>query len=173
VGGSLPLRTHPHSDFSRTPILPGSGKRNRCAWIPLLLLVALLLGSATRVSAAGRIGLDEPTEVTADEIEYEAERGLYVAQGNVHIVQGNRSIDADWMVFSRQTERGIASGQVFYIDGKETLRAEFLQFDLQTLQGLVYQARLDAGPGGFLVDADRLIKTGEDTYTVKVGVFTT
>jgi len=142
-------------------------------WLLTGLLLAGLLLDPGRALAGREFDLDQPTEVTADEIEYEAQRGLYIAQGNVRIVQGDRSIDADWMVFSRRTERGIASGNVLYVDSVETLNAEFLQFDLQTLQGLVYQAHLDTGPGGFLVDADRLIKTGDDTYTVQAGVFTT
>ncbi|MBW2294791.1 MAG: LPS-assembly protein LptD, partial [Deltaproteobacteria bacterium] len=114
-----------------------------------------------------------PVQVTADRLEYEAARSLFIAEGHVRIVNGDRSIDADWVVVSRETERGIASGHVIYRDSTEELQSEFLQFDINTLQGLIYQAHLDTGEGGFLVDADRLIRTGDKSYTVRSGTFTT
>lgn len=114
-----------------------------------------------------------PVEVTADHLEYEAERHLFVARGNVRIVSGDRSIEADWVVVGRESEQGIASGNVVYRDGPEELFSEFLQFDAKSLQGLIYQARLDTGKGGFLVEADQLIRNGDKRYTVRAGTFTT
>jgi lipopolysaccharide assembly outer membrane protein LptD (OstA) len=124
---------------------------------------------AARSDAAAR----EPVHVTADRLEYDVERELFIAEGHVRIVRGDRSIDADWVVVSRATESGIASGNVIYRDGGEELRSELLQFDIKTLQGLVYKAQLDTGEGGYLVNADRLVRTGDKTYTVRAGNFTT
>lgn len=115
----------------------------------------------------------EPVHVTADRLEYEVERDLFVAEGHVRIVRGDRSIEADWVVVSRENQRGIASGHVIYRDGVEELRSELLQFDVETLEGLVYQAHLDTGDGGYLVEAERLVRTGDKTYTVRSGNFTT
>ncbi|MCP4037217.1 MAG: LPS-assembly protein LptD [bacterium] len=115
----------------------------------------------------------EPVQITADHLEYQAPSELFVAEGRVRIVSGDRSIDADWVAVARGSQRGVASGHVIYRDGGEELHSEFLQFDVETLRGLIYQGRIDTGEGGFLVDADQLIRTGEDEYTVRVGTFTT
>jgi lipopolysaccharide assembly outer membrane protein LptD (OstA) len=143
--------------------------------LALLCAVALAtgLGVPRQAQAQAEEVVREPVHVTADHLEYEAERELFIAEGNVRIVSGDRSIEADWLVVSRDTEQGIASGNVVYRDGNEELHSELLQFEVETLQGLVYQGHLDTGDGGFVVDADRLIRNGAKNYTVRAGSFTT
>lgn len=140
------------------------------AWLALVILVALVLVAGT---AYAQSASEAPVEVTADHLEYEAERSLFIAYGNVRIVNGARSIEADWVVVGRDSEQGVAQGNVVYRDGAEQLFSEFLQFDTKSLQGLIYQAHLDTGKDGFLVAADQLIRRGEKEYTVRAGTFTT
>lgn len=159
-------------------MLAGSaGRRPAPGKLRLAAVAVALLGATSAIAppaAAGPSGRQrDPVQITADRIEYEAARSLFIAEGHVRIVNGDRSIDADWVVVSRESERGIATGHVIYRDGGEELRSEFLQFDVNTLQGLIYRAQLDTGPGGFLVEADRLIRTGDKRYTVHSGSFTT
>jgi len=135
-----------------------------------VFLVALVLVAGT---AYAQSASEAPVEVTADHLEYEAERSLFIAYGNVRIVNGERSIEADWVVVGRDSEQGVAQGNVVYRDGAEQLFSEFLQFDTKSLQGLIYQAHLDTGKDGFLVAADQLIRRGEKEYTVRAGTFTT
>ena len=75
----------------------------------LLLGVALAFGAPP--DAEGREGFeprrDVPVEITADRIVDEVRRQVYVAEGNVRVVQGERRIDADWIVFTRVTRRGL------------------------------------------------------------------
>ena len=118
------------------------------AWLALVTLVALVLVAGT---AYAQSASEAPVEVTADHLEYEAERSLFIAYGNVRIVNGARSIEADWVVVGRDSEQGVAQGNVVYRDGAEQLFSEFLQFDTKSLQGLIYQAHLDTGKDGFLV----------------------
>ena len=73
------------------------------------VLAFLLLGPPSAAAQNLDLRRDQAAEITADRIVYESKRRVYVAQGSVRIVQGERRIDADWLVFNRTTQRGIAA----------------------------------------------------------------
>jgi lipopolysaccharide assembly outer membrane protein LptD (OstA) len=138
-----------------------------------LCVAAWVAGWQALPAAADRSEIDEqPFEITADVIEYERGRELFEAEGDVRIVQeGGRSLEADWVVFSNRTRRGIASGDVVLVDAEERLEGEFVEFDVDTLQGLVFDGRIRTG--NFRIWAEELVKTGEDTYQLGEGGLTT
>ena len=115
----------------------------------------------------------EPYEVVAQSLEYEHDRRLYSAEGDVRIVQGSRSIDADWAILSLETRVGIASGNVVYVDGDDRVTADFIHFDTENLKGVVFNATVDMGEGQLRVVARELVKKGEDAYAFRSGTFTT
>jgi LPS-assembly protein len=144
-----------------------------------LLAGILLLGGAA--SGQQIPGLDqdlleargEPVTLTADQLEYEARREVYIARGNVVIVQGERTLRADWMAFNPETGAGVASGNVALSEGTDTLRAEFVQFDIESLEGVIREGSLDSPASQFRTWGSEIQKTGENTYTFENGVFTT
>ena len=80
----------------------------------------ILLSAAYTTPAAAakdRARLDDPFEITADRIDYDGERDLYVATGNVRVVQPERSLRARWVAFSTLTRIGVAEGEVELLDG--------------------------------------------------------
>ena len=138
----------------------------------LVVLVVTVSVAATAADAKD-IARDLPVEITADQITYEVEREIYVAEGDVRVVQGDLKIEADWVVFNRQTRRGIAAGGVRVEDGEQILEAQFVDFDHTGQQGLVFDGRLDMGEDDFLIGAAELRQTGEDTYGARDASFTT
>jgi len=60
----------------------------------LFASLILVVCAATAVAAPDRARMDEPFEITADEINYDGQRSLYVADRRVHVIQGNRSLRA-------------------------------------------------------------------------------
>ena len=139
----------------------------RLACVLALALTWLPAGAA--VSSVFDSGL--PFEVSAQRIEYEGE--LLVADGQVRISQGANRIEADWIAFNNATGQGVASGHVVLIEGSEVLHAAFVEFAVDTVRGFVLRGHYDTGPGGFIVSADQLTRTGEDTYEVSEARFTT
>lgn len=117
--------------------------------------------------------MDEPFEITADEIHYDSARNLYVAERRVVVVQGDRSLRARWVAFSTETRIGVAEGNVRLAEGEDRLHAEFMVFDVDTLRGTLFQGELDAGRDGFHVRAKEMIRTGDDTFAIRDGIFTT
>ena len=140
---------------------------------PLLLAAALLAGPASGQGFLGEGGdKEQPFDVTADSVEHDAQRGVYVARGNVRITQPDRVLSADWVGFSATSRQGLASGNVVVIQGEDVLRAEVLQFQIDTVKGVVFDGSLEGSKSRFLMKGDVIQKTGEDTYVFDKGRFT-
>jgi lipopolysaccharide assembly outer membrane protein LptD (OstA) len=144
--------------------------RRRAALCLLLLALAV-----PPVAGAGvdRAPLDDPFEITADRIDYDGRRRLYVASGHVRVEQTRRSLRADCVAFSTETRIGVAEGGVELVDGPDAVHAEFMVFDLDSLRGMFFEGGLDAGSEGFRVRAKEMVRTGQNTFRLTDGVFTT
>ena len=140
--------------------------------IALLAGLSLFLGFAGVVGAEDRATLDEPFEITADRIDYDGVRQLYVATGHVRIEQTARSLIADWVAFSTETLIGVAEGGVELIDGRDVLQAEFMVFDVDSLQGMLFEGGIDTGTQGFKIRAEEMIRTGKNRFQMRDGTFT-
>jgi len=136
-----------------------------CAWAA----AALASAAPAQVLDRGEV----PFELSSDTLQYEPDRRIYVAQGDVVIEQGDRELRADWVSFSNETGRGVATGHVVLVDAGDVLRGSVLEFDVETLEGVIFDARFADDPDGFRMEGSRVVKTGEDTYRVQEGMFTT
>jgi hypothetical protein len=136
------------------------------------LLVALLLRCLSPPAAwAGLLDADTGFDITADSIAYEGDGQIYIAEGNVRVVQGDTSLAADWIAFSLASRRGAASGRVRIVDEEQVVEAGFMLFDVDTLQGVLYDGSIDSGDPGFLIRAKEMIKHGDKRYEVLEGQF--
>jgi lipopolysaccharide assembly outer membrane protein LptD (OstA) len=141
----------------------------------VLIVFAFVFATVTESGAAEgeRVRMDEPFEITADRIDFDNARQLYVATGHVRVDQADRRLKAKWIAFSNETRIGVAQGDVQLDDGPDRLQAAFMVFDVDTLQGLMFQGSVDSGGDGFMVRAMELVRTGKNTFTARDGRFTT
>lgn len=123
--------------------------------------------------ADGADASSAPIELSADELEYERTRDLFIASGSVVVRRGERQLSADWVVFSPSTGRGVASGDVVLSDGRDRLLTRFVEFDVDDMQGALFDARFDVPSGNMRMQGAMIAKTGEHTYSFEKGVFTT
>jgi LPS-assembly protein len=137
------------------------------------MLAAVLFASGPAPAAFDTSFDDAPLEVTADTLEYERARDVYVARGNVRLIQEGKTLSADWISFSRRGGRGVASGNVIFSNGADTIFSSFVEFNLTTLQGILLRARFDASENRFRMEGEEIVKTGDRTYTFEDGRFTT
>ena len=154
-----------------SPVLLGGRVHRDVA--ALLALIAGLLVSTTAFAQFDETFDNTPFEIKADTIEYERERDVYVARGNVRLVQQDKKLSADWITFSQRGNRGVASGNVVYSDGVDTVYANFVEFNLSTIQGVLFLAHFDDSANSFRMEGEEIVKTGDQTYTFKDGMFTT
>ena len=87
---------------------------------------------------------EEPIELTADALDYDAAQEVYVASGNVVLRQGARTLHADWIEFNRRTGMGVANGNVELREGAEVVRADFVEFDVENRLGVVRNGTIDS-----------------------------
>ncbi len=114
-----------------------------------------------------------PLTVKAEEILFEEPRDLVEARRSVRAEVGGIVISADWAALRTSTLTGVAVGNVRIEQGGDTMTAEFAAFDLRALVAVASDAELRTEATGFTVRAETLRKTGEATYSIDHGVFTT
>ena len=148
---------------------------SRCSQAIGLLGIALVwaLPAAPQDLLTGPSGGSAPFDVTADQVDFETDRSIYIARGNVVITQPDRTLTADWVAFSNVTQQGVATGNVVIHDGGDTLYADVLHFELDQMKGIVYDGRLDGAGSAFRMTGDQILKTGDETYIFENGMFTT
>jgi hypothetical protein len=136
--------------------------------------VALAPAPAVRAAQDPGVAADaEPLELSADALEYDRKRDLYVGSGSVVIRRGGQQVTAEWVAFSPSTGRGVASGDVVLSDGRDTLRTRFAEFDVDDMQSVLFDARFDVPSGNLRMEGAEIAKTGDQTWSFEKGVFTT
>lgn len=139
-----------------------------------LVLFALVAAPASAQLAFDRqVSKDQPVNIKADSLEYERTRDVFIARGNVKITHEYRYLTADWVAFGNTSRHAVAAGNVVLADGTDTLYAEFIEFNIDSLQGVVYDGTLLASSTGFRMEGAELRKTGDETFELKEGRFTT
>lgn len=134
---------------------------------------ALLWGAAPPREAVGQAPGPGTYALSADEVEYDDERDLYEASGNVRIVQADGQVlTADWVTYSARTGLGVATGSVRIVDGEQTLESEFAAVDLNSGVSVAGKARLDSREPGFTLVGDSIRRMGQNRYQVEYGSFT-
>lgn len=139
-----------------------------------LVVVFLVLahGVAAQEAASPHVGR-RPLHITADSLEYDKAENVYIARGHVHITDGKRTLDADWVAYAAGTQQGLATGDVVVKDGTDTLLADVLNFQANELKGIVYNGRLEAGEKGFIATGDEIRRLGTDHYKLRNATLTT
>ena len=145
----------------------------RAPWRSAFVHVVALVAATLLASSGFAQQPDEALNVTADEVEYQTDRDIYVGRGHVVIHQQGKTLTADHVIFSNKTRQGVATGNVVVKDGTDVLNAPFLQFDIDTVEGVVYDGELDSAGGGYRMQGREVRKTGPNSYSFDGARFTT
>ena len=146
--------------------------KNARVWVAVSLLV-LLLPSALHAQVGRPSRPTGPVDITADELNYNKEQNIYTAQGNVDLKEGTRRLNADFVLFNDTTKDAFAEGHVIFQDQGDVVHAEKMSLNLVTKRGTIEKGRIFVKTGNFFLDGDEIDKTGESSYVVHKGEFTT
>ncbi|MBW2286488.1 MAG: LPS-assembly protein LptD [Deltaproteobacteria bacterium] len=133
----------------------------------------LLVAGVPGALAASLPGQSQTFELTADSVEYEQRRSLYIARGNVRISSKDTELTADWMVFNHEISRGAATGNIVFSTSDDVLRARFIEFNIDTQRGILFGAAFDSEKDQFRLQGEEIVKHSDDTYSFERGRFTT
>lgn len=98
-----------------------------------------------------------PREIWADRMEYAAESGNMVAEGNVRMVEEKRSFTAARLTYDAENERAVLEGDVLVSDERGQIAAQRLDIDLRA------SSFTGSGPGRIVLREARRPAAAEET----------
>jgi LPS-assembly protein len=157
--------------------------RLRRVVIGLLLIVAgvadvsaevrLPLPSPLKGLSKQGIRLDAPVQMTADTLSYDEETGVAVAEGNVELAFGTRTMRADRIRYDSATGEADLSGQVRYKDADEEFAFDRITINLDSETGVLYNGTIRISSSNYLIASRKIEKTGKSSFLIEKGMLTT
>jgi LPS-assembly protein len=133
----------------------------------------MVMGSLSSSSAAEPPKKKVPVNVTADKLDHDRARDIYMAEGHVRIEQQHLRLEADKVVLNNGTGEAVADGNVYLRDGGDTVLADHLEVNLNTSAGIITNGRIYKAKENLHLKGDRIERRSEAVYHIENGVFTT
>ena len=122
----------------------------------LVIAFLLIAGGLADVSAEGRfpiplplkelmkpgIGLNGPVHMTADTLSYDEETGVALAEGNVEMAFGTRTMRAERIRYDSATGEADLTGKVRYKDASEEFAFDRITINLDSEKGVLYNGTI-------------------------------
>ena len=168
--------------------LPVSRRFRTLNLLPRIVIGLLLIaGSASHVYAEVRfplpsamkdfskpgIRLDAPVHLTADTLSYDEETGVAVAEGNVELVFGTRTMRADRIRYDSTTGEADLTGKVRYKDADEEFAFDRITINLDSETGVLYNGTIRISSSNYLIASGKIEKTGKSSFLIEKGMLTT
>ncbi len=116
---------------------------------------------------------DAPVKIEADELSYDQERDLYVAQGNVSITYGDGVLTAARAEYNRKSNLATAEGNALLRMAQDSLAGDKIVVNVEDKTGVAYNSKAFYARNHFYIRGSRIEKTGESTYFIEEPVATT
>jgi LPS-assembly protein len=115
--------------------------------LTLVATVALLTAwtgpSEAQSRFGGNIDRSAPVLFRADSVQHDRENGIILANGNVEITQGDRTLLADSVSYNQRADRVTASGNVSIVEpGGDVIFAEFAELSGDLKEGTMSAIRI-------------------------------
>ncbi|HUL31969.1 MAG TPA: LPS assembly protein LptD [Thermodesulfobacteriota bacterium] len=139
-----------------------------------LLFIVFYSPAANAVIGEGKLTKSEgPVDIEADELIFERETQTYEAHGEVEIIRGDLSLKADHARMDMATKEMVAWGNVLLREGEDVIECQRLEVNLDSRLGKIYQAKLFLKEQNFHIAGQEVDKLGENHYRLREGWLTT
>ncbi len=115
----------------------------------------------------------DTVRLKADSLTFDQQSMSGTATGGVRILYEGAILEAEEVFLDLDDKTSYARQRVRLLQGKDILSCEELQYHWETQTGSLQKGELLFEETGYYIRADLLEKTGQDTYTVEGGTFTT
>lgn len=119
------------------------------------------------------IRLDAPVHMDADTLSYDEDTGIAVAEGNVEMTFGARTMRADLVRYDSTTGEADLSGKVRYKDADEEFAFDRITINLNSETGVLYKGTIRISSSNYQIASQKIEKTGKNTFLVEKGMLTT
>ena len=116
---------------------------------------------------------DAPVKIEADNMSYDNERDLYLAEGNVVITYGDGVLTAATAEYDRKKNLATAEGGAFLKMAQDTLQGDKIVVNVEDKTGVAYNSKAFYARNHFYIKGSKIEKTGENTYFIEKPVATT
>ncbi len=116
---------------------------------------------------------DTPWHISADTISYNQKTNIYTATGDVKIYNDDKTLSAESIRYNQDTMDTESTGGVHLTVGKDTLKGDKIIINLKTGIGTIFNGSIFIEKSHFFIRGDQILKTGEDSYTIKNASVTT
>ena len=147
----------------------------------ILSLFLFLFVVAYTFSADAKVGIGDvsvtkeegPVDIEADELIYERETQRFQAHGQVEVYRGDISLKADHAQLNMETKDLVAWGNVLLREGEDVIECQRLEVNLETRLGKIHEVRLFLKEQNFHITGQEVEKLGENHYRIRDGSLTT
>ena len=139
----------------------------------VLSLLAMLLPFEVHAQVAKPSKMTGPVDITARELNYNKEQNIYTAEGDVEMKEGLRVLNADFVLYNDTTKDAFAEGHVVFQDPGDVIHAERMSLNMVTQRGTIENGQVFMKTANFSMNGYEIEKTGESSYIVHKGEFTT
>ena len=149
------------------------------------VLFLLLLSLIAAVSFAAQVAAqpapvkqsgdpeDEVVNVKAVRLSYDRENSMMIAQGNVEMSHGGRTLNTDYLKINLATKDAYAKGHVTLNQGGDLLVCDDLKMNLDDRRGQVQNARVFIKKQNFHLAGKEFKSLGQNNYQISNGEITT
>ncbi|GKS57889.1 LPS-assembly protein LptD [Nitrospira sp.] len=144
-------------------------------WALFLVLswTTMLWGAGPTSEGAGIATTgSQPVQINADRLEYQQDREVYLADGNVIVVNGDQRLTADHMTVHPLTGLVQATGNVHLTGPTSEVWGDQLELDINTEAGVVTNGRVHFRQTNTYATGRLMQRFSEDHYRIKEGTFT-
>lgn len=145
-------------------------RRRFCGLVFLALISPLPALAEENQAPAGEA---QPVELEAEKITPGMAPGTYLAEGDVLLRRGKEVLQADRVRWNDATREAAAFGHVRLTGPEGVVSGDELQLNLASKVGLIRNGRIFVRQPNVHITGTEIEKTGERTYRVEDGTFTT
>jgi len=143
----------------------------RIAAVFIGLSVVLLTGAEPAVAQVATAGEEQDVEVTADQLEYEADKKLLTGRGNVVVKHGPDELRADYVSVRTDTQEAHAIGNVVYEREGKVWRGDEIRYNFKTRQGDFGEFTAYVNP--YYVSAEESKRVTSKEFVLRNAIITT
>lgn len=141
-----------------------------------IILALLLYGVAVYARTESYLKTDDeelPVNVQANYMNYDRNKDILTAKGDIEITQGNRTLKADTIWINLITNDTKAQGNVVLYEGDDILYCDSFNINFDTQLGEVQSARIFIKQQNFHIEGQEVKRVGLNNYQIKSGRITT
>lgn len=141
--------------------------------LPARAEIAIPQGVLGKKAVLPGFALGGPVTLSADTLSYDEDAGIVVAEGNVEVGFGTRTIRADRIRYDATTGEAEFTGHVHYKDAGDEFAFERIVINIRTETGILYNGSIHLSTNNYQLASERFEKTGPRTFAIRKGSLTT